>query len=167
MERAGLKVGGRHDRTKLRALYLATLAGGIAWLGTAILAPFARSRASPLFPFLYACFSPVCHQIPERSFRLFGYPLAVCARCFGIYAGALGGLVVYPFRRGFENVRLPDLRLFIAVSAPIVVDTAGNALRLWQTANGPRFIVGFVWGLILPFYFLTGLGELVKGREKR
>ncbi|MEP7304710.1 MAG: DUF2085 domain-containing protein [Acidobacteriota bacterium] len=30
----------------------------------------------------------VCHQRPERSFYLFGAPLAVCARCAGIYAGA-------------------------------------------------------------------------------
>ncbi len=155
------------DRDSLRTLYLLTLVGSLVWLGAIVLAPYARSRSSPVFPFLYACFSPVCHQIPARSFRLFGFPLAVCARCLGIYTGTFGGLVIYPCRRRFERVRLPSLRLFLTVSAPVVLDTAGNALNLWNTANGPRFILGFIWGLILPFYFLTGLGELVLRRKKR
>lgn len=155
------------DRNSLRMLYLLTLAGCLIWLGAIVLAPYARSRSSPLFPFLYACFSPVCHQLPARSFQLFGFPLAVCARCFGIYTGVLGGLGIYPFRRGFRDVRPPSLHLFLGASVPIVIDTAGNALKLWNTANGLRFIFGVVWGLILPFYFLTGLGELVLRRKKR
>jgi uncharacterized membrane protein len=37
---------------------------------------------------VYELGSFICHQRPERSFRLSAMPLPVCARCTGIYAGA-------------------------------------------------------------------------------
>jgi uncharacterized membrane protein len=36
-------------------------------------------------------YASACHQRPDRSFLLYGLPLAVCARCTGIYAGAIWG----------------------------------------------------------------------------
>ena len=152
---------------RLALIYFLTLTGSLIWLAAIMLAPWLRSRSSGLSPFLYACFAPICHQIPSRSFELFGFPMAVCARCLGIYAGFLAGTVLYPIRRGFSAVRLPKTSLFMAVSAPIVLDTAANVLLLWNTPNLVRFSLGFLWGLILPYYFLTGLGELaLRGGNK-
>jgi len=37
-------------------------------------------------------FASVCHQQPSRSFWMNGAPLAVCERCFGIYAGLFLGV---------------------------------------------------------------------------
>ena len=37
---------------------------------------------------VYVAGAVVCHQKAERSFRLAGQPLPVCARCTGIYIGA-------------------------------------------------------------------------------
>jgi len=34
----------------------------------------------------------VCHQLPERSFQVAGQPLPLCARCSGMYLGAVVGL---------------------------------------------------------------------------
>ena len=149
----------RNER-RLIFIYVLTLAGILIWLAAIILAPWLRSRSSGLSPYLYACFSPLCHQVPGRSFELFGFPLAVCARCLGIYVGFFGGMVLYPVRRDFAGVRLPRTAFLLAVSAPIVFDTAANLLGLWGTPNLVRFFLGFLLGLILPFYFLTGLGEL-------
>jgi uncharacterized membrane protein len=149
----------RNER-RLIFIYVLTLAGILIWLAAIILAPWLRSRSSGLSPYLYACFSPLCHQVPGRSFELFGFPLAVCARCLGIYVGFFGGMVLYPIRRDFAGVRLPRTAFLLAVSAPIVFDTAANLLGLWGTPNLVRFFLGFLLGLILPFYFLTGLGEL-------
>ena len=39
-------------------------------------------------------FSVVCHQDPARSFWIAGAPVAVCARCLGIYLGAVAGAAV-------------------------------------------------------------------------
>lgn len=149
----------RNER-KIILIYVLTSLGIMIWLGAIGLAPYLRSRGIGLFPFFYACFSPICHQNPSRSFHLFGFPLAVCARCLGIYAGFLVGMVLYPFKRGFLSVRLPKIALFLAVSTPIGIDTAANILALWSTSNPIRFVIGFFWGFILPFYFLTGLVEL-------
>jgi len=150
-------------RRRLTRLYALTLAGTLVWLGAIILAPVLRDAGPGVSAVFYACFAPVCHQDPDRSFALLGRPLAVCARCFGIYAGFLGGMILYSFRRGFETVRLPRTRNFVCLSIPIGLDAAANVLGLWNTPNLPRFFLGFAWGAILPFYFLTALGELSLG----
>src|SRR6185295_19740317 len=68
------------------------------WLGTVLVtlwfcslilaAPLAQAsghdRAADA---LYRSFGILCHQLPERSFFIDGYKLAVCSRCTGIYAG--------------------------------------------------------------------------------
>jgi uncharacterized membrane protein len=154
-------------RSRILSVYLATLIGTLAWLGAIVLAPYLRSRGIPLARFLYFCFSSVCHQIPGRSFSAFGYPMAVCARCLGIYSGFLAGMGLYPLLRGFSKIQLPKMKIFLAVSLPIVADTAGNLLGLWATTNVLRLATGCLWGSILPFYFLTGLAELASRGKKR
>jgi hypothetical protein len=63
----------------------------VAALGAAVAAPLLAAAGSAVsFP-LYAAFSWICHQRPERSWLLAGYPVAVCVRCLGLYAGALAG----------------------------------------------------------------------------
>jgi len=145
----------------IRRLYAATLGGVGLWLGAIVAAPYLRSRGSGIGPLLYACFSPICHQRPERSFFAFGYPLAVCARCCGIYLGALAGILTYPFVRGFDALRLPKVRTLAVVSAPIIFDTAANFLGVWNTGPVLRLATGLIWGSLLPFYFMTGVGELL------
>jgi len=154
-------------RNRILPVYLVTLIGTLAWLGAIVLAPYLRSRGIPPARFIYFCFSPVCHQIPGRSFSVFGYPMAVCARCLGIYFGFLAGMGLYPLLRGFSKVRLPKAKIFLAVSLPIVADTAGNLLGLWATTNILRLATGILWGTILPFYFVAGLAELASRGKKR
>jgi len=135
--------------------------GIIVWLGIIFLAPYLDSHDSGLNVFFYAVLSPVCHQIPSRSFFLWDYPLAACGRCLGIYSGFFIGVLLYPFLKGLSNTTLPKTKTFIFFSLPIVFDTFGNFLSLWMTPNIPRFIVGFLWGLILPFYFIPGITDFV------
>jgi uncharacterized membrane protein len=73
-----------HLRPILVALALLS-AGGAA---LACAAPFLHS------PLVHALFRPLCHQQPGRSFWMAGAPMAVCARCLGIYIGAAIGLLV-------------------------------------------------------------------------
>jgi len=154
-------------KNRILLVYLASLGGILAWLGAIVLAPYLRSRGNPLGKFLYFCFSPVCHQIPGRSFSTFGYPMAVCARCLGIYSGFLAGMGFYPLLRGFAELRLPKMKIFLAFSLPIVADTAGNLLGLWASTNVLRLATGILWGAVLPFYFVTGLAELASRAKKR
>ncbi len=140
-------------------VYSLTLAGALAWLVIIFLAPYLRSRSPGLSLFAYAIFSPFCHQIPSRSFFLFGFPIAVCGRCLGTYFGFLGGIVLFPLVKGLLNFSLPKARTFVLFSLPIGLDFLGNLFHLWKSSNWIRFATGFIWGIILPFYFIAGLTD--------
>ena len=153
-------------KNKMLLVYFLTLSGIIVWLGIIFLAPYLKSQSSGLQAFCYGIFTPVCHQNPSRSFFFLGYPLGVCARCLGIYLGFLGGTGLYPFLKKFSNLTLPKTRMFILMSLPVVIDTAGNFLHIWMTPSLPRFSTGFIWGTILPYYFIIGITDYFV-REKR
>jgi len=153
-------------KQRILLVYYLTLGGIIIWLGVIFLAPYLRSHDSSLSAFAYLVFTPICHQIPSRSFHLFGEPLAVCARCLGIYFGALGGTGLYPLINGFSKLALPKARIFILVSVPIIIDAGGNFLHLWVSSHWIRFMTGFLWGLILPFYFIVGVSDFVLKRAQ-
>jgi len=148
-------------------VFAVTVAGTLLWLSAIFLAPYLKSRSPGTASFLYALFSPICHQIPSRCLTFHGYPLAVCGRCLGIYAGFLAGLIIYPFARGFSRIFLPRGRLFVILSAPIGLDFAGGFAGIWASPIGVRLTTGALWGLILPFYFITGVSELILWRSGR
>ncbi|UCC41036.1 MAG: DUF2085 domain-containing protein [Candidatus Aminicenantes bacterium] len=145
-------------KNKILLIYLLTASGIVAWLCIIFLAPYLKSRSFGLNTYIYSLCSPFCHQIPSRSFVIFHHPLAVCARCLGIYFGFLAGVVFYPFVRGFSEISLPKLKTFFFISLPIVIDTLGN-LFLWATPGWIRLLLGVIWGFILPFYFIAGLAD--------
>jgi len=144
-------------RRAIIAVYALSWVGIICIIGAIVLAPLLKVRHPQLSGFLYVLFAPFCHQIPARCFPLAGFPLAVCARCFGIHAGFGAGLILYPFRRGFREVRPPAIRAFLLISGSIAIDVAGNMLRLWDSSPWLRFGLAVLWGTFLPFFFVTGL----------
>ena len=154
-------------KKKIILIYLITLIGIIVWIGSIFLAPYLKSLSSPFSGFIYAVFSPTCHQISSRCFHAFGYPMAVCARCLGIYSGFLLGTLFYPVVKGVTAPSLPKARTFILISIPIVLDAAGNLLNIWTSPDWVRFLTGILWGLILPFYFLAGLADYLLRRGKK
>jgi uncharacterized membrane protein len=151
---------------KIILVYGLTAAGTLAWLAGIFLAPYLRAHNMSSAALIYALYSPVCHQLASRSFFAWGCPLAVCARCLGIYLGFAAGVASYPFVRGLRRVSLPSSVVFLLVSAPIVADTVGHFLRLWMTPPGLRLATGILWGTILPYYFITGFAELRLSRRR-
>ena len=155
------------SRTVL-AVYLLTAAGTTIWLSAIFLAPALAARGSVgAARLLYSAFAPICHQIPGRCFTFQGHPLAVCGRCLGIYAGFAAGLVLYPFIRGFSKLELPSIRVFLPLTLPLALDGAAGVLGIWKSPVGVRFATGVVWGTVLPFFFVTGLADLLLTRRKR
>ncbi|MEN6559787.1 MAG: DUF2085 domain-containing protein [Acidobacteriota bacterium] len=152
----------------VRRIWLLTVCGTACWLAGIFLAPGLAARgaggASRVF---YALYAPVCHQIPGRSFRLHGYPLAVCGRCLGIYAGFAAGLLFYPLVRGFSRTDLPRARLFVLLTVPLAIDGLAGLLGVWRSPIGLRFATGLVWGILLPYYFVAGLVDLARARRER
>jgi uncharacterized membrane protein len=157
---------GMKAETKIKSIYVATLIGILLWIGALYYAPYLRSQSSPFSGFLYAVFSPTCHQIPSRCFHVFGNPVAVCARCLGIYTGFLLGTFIFPFTRDFSKPIFPQAKLFIFLSLPIFMDATGNILGIWKSTGWIRFGTGVLLGSVLPFYFLAGLTDLFLKRKR-
>lgn len=151
----------------MRLLYGFSLLFSAAGLAAVVAAPLLMARGSRGAVFLYALFSPLCHQLPERCFFLAGFPLAVCARCAGIYSGAFLGLALRPWLGPLTDLRPPPRTAFLALSLPLAADAAGNFLGLWSSPAAWRFVVGLIWGPLLPLYFLAGLGGLFASRSEK
>src|SRR5688500_5253677 len=75
----------------------------VALLWTSAIVVAATSRAPRLSAAMYAAGALVCHQRPERSFYIEDAQLPVCARCFGLYAGALLGVVAWAVAAGLRG----------------------------------------------------------------
>ncbi len=109
-------------------------------LGLAILAPaLIASGHWGLGFILHNTFALVCHQQPERSFWIFGTPVAVCARCLGIYLGAAIGLLL-------RTPRPPSMRLLIAAAVINLLDVVTEFAGLHGNWSGPRFALGLMLG---------------------
>jgi hypothetical protein len=80
--------------------------------------------------------------------------------------GFFGGVALFPVVNGFSDVILPKTKLFIILSLPIGIDTLGNFSGLWITTSWLRLVFGFMWGTILPYYFITGIVDLVRHRTR-
>jgi uncharacterized membrane protein len=99
---------------------------------------------------VYLAGSFVCHQIPERSFHISGIQLPVCARCSGLYLGAVIGMAAL-LAASSRCISFAGARtLLIVTSIPTVVTAATAWVGLWDPANAVRAT------LALPLGFAVG-----------
>jgi uncharacterized membrane protein len=103
--------------------FVAAVTGWLVWitlLPTLLQAsPVPRSLAIAA-AFTYRLGGVVCHQDPARSFTFAGIPIPVCARCTGLYAGAvLGALAALPWasRRRRSTLSFGQVRLVLVACA--------------------------------------------------
>lgn len=133
----------------MRPLSLLFLASA-AWTLAVLAAPVLEA------PIVYAAAGLVCHQIPERSFHVDGAPVAVCARCVGLYAGGVLGFGLAwasGLRRWRWNVRPAVARRVLVLAA---VPTAATLLAEW----GAGWPVGnaWRWAAALPLGLIAAAG---------
>ncbi len=104
----------------------------------------------------------VCHRIDERSFHIDGRQLPVCARCSGMYIGAVLGLlfqaIIAPRRGGMPRwkVIIPLGMLFAAFG----IDGANSYLYLLKGLSGGSFFSAIpnLYTPNNPLRLFTGLG---------
>lgn len=144
-----------------RSVWLITTVSTVAIFVTIIIAPLAEATTHPaIAAIIYKCFSFVCHQIPERSFHLYGSKFAVCSRCTGIYAGLALATLAYPLARSLKRTEPPRLVWLFLAAAPLAVDWSLGYFSIWQNNHVSRFATGFLLGVVVVFYILPGLIEL-------
>jgi uncharacterized membrane protein len=118
--------------------------------GLAILAPvLAAIGLAPMADSLYGLYSYMCHQLPERSFFVFGHKMAQCQRDTAIYVALCGAGIVFSFVR--DRARPIDWRLFALATAPIALDGGTQLFGLresnWllRSTTGGLFGVAALW----------------------
>jgi uncharacterized membrane protein len=157
-------VTGEESARRVRAARVAWAAvAGLAALlvGLIVAAPLLRaSGALELAEGIYRGFGAVCHQAGERSFHAAGHPLAVCARCFGLYFGALAGVAVYPLARPLAGRETPRRAWLILAAVPTCVDFALGFFGLWENTHLSRFLTALLLGVVSAFYIVPGIVDL-------
>jgi hypothetical protein len=168
------------SRTSL-VLRRAFIAASAAWAAALPISVYAATHLPPslvlaaIVGMVYAVGSVVCHQLPARSFHLWGAQMPVCARCAGIYAGAaVAPIVPYvasAFRRTLPALRRMvrpkpdttyDARLALLVGA---LPTIATLAYEWTTgvmpSNSIRAIAGFPLGAAVAAIVLSAPDDQV------
>lgn len=99
----------------------------------------------------------VCHQMTDHSFQVNGHAFPLCARCTGMFFGAVVG-VIYQFRMGKKGSFPPTSILYILAFfvAAFGIDGINSltqlfpwAKHLYETTNIIRLISGTGMGLVI------------------
>jgi uncharacterized membrane protein len=150
----------RRGRAAWQAWGLA-LVGAAGLVGLIVLAPLLRAGgAGAAAAAIYGGFGLLCHQMDARSFHVEGFQLAVCARCFGLYVGALVGVAAYPLARPLARRDLPERAWLIAAAVPTSIDFALGFFGVWENTHLSRFLTASLLGVVLAFYIVPGLVDL-------
>ncbi len=131
----------------------------LVWTAGVVAVPWLASHDSIFAPVLRLVYKPGCHQLPERCLDLGFGPMAVCARCMGLYIGGCLGLLWTTLRNRSSRPR----PLWLAVvAAPTVLDFVAGQIGLPSLGNWPRFALAIPLGLLAGLYLGDGLLEIVR-----
>ena len=131
----------------------------LLWTGGVVLAPWLSNHHSVLGGWLRLLYRPGCHQMAERCFDLGFGPLAVCARCTGLYLGVCLGLLSTTI---IGCSLRPKPQWLAIVAIPTVVDFAAAQVGLPSAGNWVRFVLATPLGLLAGFYLADALIEIVR-----
>ncbi len=104
--------------------------------------------------------SAACHQQPDRSFWLLGYPMALCSRCLGVYLG----FFVYLSKR-LSNLDEDKIKISIIIFLLIIssLDIFLNFLLNINTGIIIRFIIGNCIGICIAYTLEILLQQIERG----
>lgn len=129
------------------------------WILPLFLAPLLEAMSPGLGALAYRLYEPVCHQLAERSYSLAGHPLGVCARCLGLYAGGLFGLLIWPRLNRLRVAVLERPRRLLWFLVPMAVDVVAP----WDLAV-IRLATGLLAALPFALVIWCATEQIVAGR---
>jgi uncharacterized membrane protein len=105
----------------LRHWLLLVNGGAILYAGLPWLSPLAKASGHLLIgELLFRIYTPLCHQLPERSFFVCGHQVAFCHRCTAMYTAiVVAGLAFGLLRRRIQPISLKFGGLLLL---PILID---------------------------------------------
>lgn len=112
----------------------------------------------------------VCHQIESHSFHIGSRQFPFCARCTGMYLGAMLGFV-FQFIRGARKELFPSRKIGIVLAIFAVAFAMDginsylhffpNAFSLYEPQNWLRLLTGTGMGLIIAIILFPGFNQTV------
>jgi uncharacterized membrane protein len=120
-----------------------------------ILAMLGAADASLL---IFQAYSITCHQMPTRSYFIFGHQLAYCERNTAIYGTtAIAGLAyIWLRKRGLAPLGLP---LYVLLILPMAVDGFTQLFALRESTWYLRGLTGTLFGAATAWMALPRLDE--------
>ena len=160
---------------RLPLLRRAFVGASVAWFGALPLATLAASEPHPSTAvylcafFVYLAGGVLCHQLPARSFSVWGSQMPVCARCTGIYAGAAVTAIVATVRafrppRADTWVGPYDKRAALVLAAlPTILTLVYEWITGHTPANWIRAAAGVPIGVIVAWIVCGLRPDAVEG----
>jgi uncharacterized membrane protein len=148
-----------------------------------LLSPYLMSTGDPtlvaIAGAIMAGYHPTCHQIPDRCLFIFGHQMAVCSRCFAIYASFLAGGLLFYFLR--NKLKPFHIFYYFLLCVPMGIDgTAqlfgvplprgiGPGMQLvWTTLsnNELRVVTGAIFGLGSALFVMPYMQQILVMEEE-
>ncbi len=125
------------------------------WLLLAGLAPYFAAHGHYD---LYAVFRGVCHQVSERCFCIHAQPMALCARCTGIYSGMM--LAALLWTKPCQNRKV--LLALLGIGAGVMLlDVGLETIGLYHNVKWLRFTTGTGFGVALAPILVNALTDVL------
>lgn len=111
--------------------------------------------------FLERIYSRVCHQESSKCILTGNGSMLVCARCAGIYLGALFTALIFIF------ISVPELRIKLLMIAliPMLLDVGLTFLGVYKYSQTIAFSTGLVFGGIVYVFLLSELENLISNKS--
>ncbi len=148
-------------------IYSLVLLTAILIVALTVAAPWLASVGHPAFSMvIYQTFAPLCHQLPERSFALSGFPLAVCARCSGLYAGFAAGMLALSVASVAPRSAKTLLRVLAVSFLPLIVDGFGGWFGIFENTHFTRFLTGSIAGAGVAYFVAAVIAQSALLKER-
>lgn len=109
---------------------------------------------------LFFLFFGSCHQQPHLSFWIFGYPVALCCRCLGVYTGTALSSILFLL----TDIKI-NIKLYLILLLLCIIDLSFNYLLNINTGKIIRFFIGSIMGTLIITSINFGCNKLTKRRR--
>ncbi len=153
-----------HETVRRRLLLRLGVLFFIAIWSLGIISPcFNFDLASAFYPFQKQIYSTVCHQNINKSFICNDIYFLVCARCTGIYSGALISAFVIIF---YSKEFLLRTKYLIIFSIPMLLDVILLNFGLYNYIHLLSATTGLLFGSTVFLYILSAIENLLFSKSK-
>lgn len=116
------------------------------------------------FPIVNKTYSLVCHQDKSKLIKINGLETLVCARCLGIYSGA----VLLSFASLFISLKYkPNFNLTFVILLIVLIDVLFTTIKIYNYSYTIALISGILLGSISFLYLYASLIQLFKEKFNR